>query len=97
MGPADQNLKTAFLPPGAARYLERLGLRLAGLALLALGGLFALSLASYRPQDPSLNTATDGIALNTLGWPGAVVSDLLVQAFGASSVLPVAWMVVWGL
>jgi len=50
-----------------------------------------LSLISYRPSDPSLNTATgDARPLNLLGYVGSHASDLLFQLFGLTSfVLPV--------
>lgn len=62
-----------------------------GVILLAIA--LALSLISYTPNDPSLNTATAGetraAVLNFCGILGALVSDLLWQFFGMGSfVLP---------
>ncbi len=71
------------LRAGAARSGALIGA--AALFLLVLG--LALALASYRPGDPSLNTASGGPALNLLGGPGAMVSDLLFALLGLPVVL----------
>ena len=66
------------------RLCEGLGIGLMLSALL----LFA-ALASYNPQDPSLDTAIDAAARNLLGREGAVLSDLLRQSLGfAAFVIP---------
>ena len=45
-----------------------------------------LSLISYRPEDPSLNTATGPYRpLNLLGYVGSYLSDMLFQVFGLTS------------
>ncbi len=58
-----------------------------GLVLLVAAILLFLSLASYRPTDPSLNTvASPGTpAQNWIGLAGANVSDLLLQVEGVSA------------
>ena len=54
-------------------------------ALLIGGGLGAaallllLALVSYRPTDPSLNTAAAGPVRNWVGPPGAWSADLLLS------------------
>jgi S-DNA-T family DNA segregation ATPase FtsK/SpoIIIE len=60
---------------------------LVGLLLLSLGLLVLLSLASYHPQDPSWNTAAEARPLNLIGYPGAWLSDLLLQGFGIGAFL----------
>src|SRR5665213_607029 len=66
-----------------------------GVAGLALAAACAVSLATWAVDDPSLSHATDHAARNILGFPGAVIADLLTQLFGlaASVVLlpPVVW------
>jgi S-DNA-T family DNA segregation ATPase FtsK/SpoIIIE len=58
---------------------------LIGGVLLFLGVLMlVLALASYRAQDPSLNTAAGGPASNLLGGFGAWISDMLFSIFGVS-------------
>ncbi len=69
--------------------------QLAALLLLAGAGVLGVALASYNPHDPSLNTATSQPASNLLGAMGAGVADLLLQGFGAASVLPVLALLAW--
>jgi len=59
----------------------------AGFLLLSLGLVVLLSLASYHVQDPSWDTATEARPLNLVGYPGAYISDLLLQSFGAAALL----------
>jgi S-DNA-T family DNA segregation ATPase FtsK/SpoIIIE len=54
-----------------------------GLLLAAL--LLTAALLSYRPRDPSLNTAGAGPVQNFLGQDGAVLADLLRQSFGLAA------------
>jgi DNA segregation ATPase FtsK/SpoIIIE, S-DNA-T family len=56
--------------------------------------LFCLMLASYRPSDPSLNTAAEGPARNLLGMGGAWVSDGLLTLWGPAIALIVPLFVV---
>ena len=59
---------------------------------LALGLFIALSLASFNPQDPSLNSMGRTFqAHNFCGIVGSFLADLLYQAFGLS-----AWFLVLG-
>ncbi|RJT24327.1 DNA translocase FtsK [Chakrabartia godavariana] len=56
---------------------------LIGAIALALGALLlVLALASYRPSDPSMNTAAGGPVNNLLGLPGAWISDFLLWLLG---------------
>jgi S-DNA-T family DNA segregation ATPase FtsK/SpoIIIE len=62
---------------------------LLGLLMLVAAGLLLLSIVSYRPTDPSLNTAA-GIgaphaARNWAGIVGAILSDLLLQVEGVTT------------
>ena len=70
-------LRIALTPTGNRRLNE-----LVGVALIATAGLLLLSLASYRPSDPSLNTVGSAVAHNWVGIFGATVSDLLFQFEG---------------
>jgi S-DNA-T family DNA segregation ATPase FtsK/SpoIIIE len=62
---------------------------LLGLLMLVAAGLLLLSIVSYRPTDPSLNTAAGFAgphpAHNWTGLVGAVVSDLLLQVEGVTA------------
>ena len=85
-----------FLPDGLREALRRRLRELGGVALILLAILLALALASWSVQDPSLSHATNAPIRNALGFPGAIVADLLMQLFGVAAlafVLPVA---VWG-
>jgi len=56
-----------------------------------------LCLATYNQADPSLNQATANTVTNIGGYPGAMISDLLLQFLGLASVfaalVPLAWSV----
>ncbi|HEX6376958.1 MAG TPA: DNA translocase FtsK 4TM domain-containing protein [Allosphingosinicella sp.] len=62
-----------------------------GVALLAL-----LALISYRPTDPSLNTAAAGPVRNWVGAPGAWSADLLLSLFGPPAALLLPLIVLIG-
>ncbi|MGZ3722255.1 MAG: DNA translocase FtsK [Bdellovibrionales bacterium] len=65
---------------------------LAGLFWLFLGIFIGVSLLSYSPQDPSLNSIVQNTKPhNMCGYLGSFLSDLLYQAFGVS-----AWVLVLG-
>ncbi len=68
---------------------------IAGLSVLALSAACAISLATWAVDDPSLSHATDHAARNMLGFPGAVISDLLTQLFGLAASLVLLPPVVW--
>jgi S-DNA-T family DNA segregation ATPase FtsK/SpoIIIE len=60
------------------------------IALLALGVLLALCLASYNPNDPSWNAAGQNEARNLVGVIGANVAAIFFQSVGlAAYLLPV--------
>jgi len=64
-----------------------------GMVLVLVALLLFLALASYRPSDPSLNTATDLVApRNWTGVFGAYLSDLLLQIFGLTAFLFPIWL-----
>jgi S-DNA-T family DNA segregation ATPase FtsK/SpoIIIE len=63
---------------------------LVGLLVLASAVLLFLSLVSYRPTDPSLNTTGSGPVRNWIGPAGAYVSDFMLQIEGVSTfILPI--------
>src|SRR3569623_892296 len=65
---------------------------LAGLFWLFLGIFIGVSLISYSPVDPSLNSIVANSAPHNLcGYLGSFMSDLLYQAFGVST-----WVLVLG-
>jgi S-DNA-T family DNA segregation ATPase FtsK/SpoIIIE len=54
-----------------------------------------LTLASFDPNDPSFNHATDAEPVNLFGWPGALLADLLLHAFGWAALVPVLGCLGW--
>ena len=59
----------------------------AGIGILLLLAMITLALATWHVDDPSLSNATNQPALNLLGYPGAVVADLMMQFFGVAAPL----------
>jgi len=64
---------------------ERLSTQAIGLALLAIVGAVVMALATWSVQDPSLSHATETAPTNMLGYPGAVIADLMMQMLGLAS------------
>jgi len=62
--------------------LKRAGISI-GAILFGVYGLGAV--LTYRPDDPSLNVATDDKAQNLFGGPGAVFADFFMQTLGAAA------------
>jgi len=79
---------------GAA--LQRRLRELGGIALISLAMIGALALATWSVHDPSLSHATDARVHNLLGWPGAVIADLLMQLFGLGSLALLLPIAIWG-
>jgi S-DNA-T family DNA segregation ATPase FtsK/SpoIIIE len=88
--------KTAFLPPGAGLFFKRRASELIGLALCLAAVALLLALITYRPSDPSYNTASGLPARNLMGSAGAVAADLLLQALGLAAGLLVPVFGAWG-
>src|SRR4029078_6969572 len=84
------------LSDGLRDALRRRLRELVGLALIVLAMLLAAALASWSAQDPSLSYATNARPHNLLGFPGAIVADLLMQLFGISAVALVLPVAIWG-
>jgi len=88
--------KTAILPEGGRDFLRRRMMELVGAAVAALGVVMLLALFTYSPGDPSLNHATSRAPHNTVGLPGAYMSDLLLQTFGLAIILVPVALITWG-
>jgi S-DNA-T family DNA segregation ATPase FtsK/SpoIIIE len=56
-----------------------------GVGLLGIFLFLFVSLVSYHPFDPSLNTLATGAAKNWCGKVGSYISDILIQIFGITS------------
>jgi S-DNA-T family DNA segregation ATPase FtsK/SpoIIIE len=93
----DRPGRLARLKEGGRKAARRSSGFLAG-AALSLGAVLALlALVSYRPSDPSLNTAAGGPVNNWLGAPGAWASDLLLSLMGPPGALLLPLLLVVGL
>ncbi len=81
---------------GVIRHILRRNVgAMVGLAVLALAAVAAASLATWTVDDPSLSHATDHAIRNVLGFPGAIISDLLTQLLGLAASLLLLPPVVW--
>ena len=69
---------------------------LVGLALLGLVGLAFASLASWSVTDPSLSNANGSTISNTIGYPGAIFADFMMQFFGLASAVALIPPALWG-
>jgi hypothetical protein len=74
--------RSAAWRDGVKRGAKRSGTLLGGSILVVLGLVALVALASYRPGDPSFNTASAGPVSNWMGWSGAYGADLLLSLFG---------------
>ena len=89
--------RTAGWRDGVKRGAKRSGTLLGGAILVVLGFVTLIALASYRPSDPSFNTASAGPVDNWMGWSGAYGADLLLSLFGPGAGLLVPLSFVLGL
>ena len=83
-------------PALSATIAIRIPLRAAGFILLALVVVLLASLASWSVDDPSLSYATAKAPQNWLGFPGAVIADLLFQLIGLASLILIVPLAMWG-
>ena len=84
----------APMPPPAIAI--RIPLRIAGLMILGFCAILLASLASWSVDDPSLSLATSKTAANWLGFPGAVIADLVFQFLGLAGLVMVVPLALWG-
>ncbi|MFN7262415.1 MAG: DNA translocase FtsK 4TM domain-containing protein, partial [Pseudobdellovibrionaceae bacterium] len=76
-----------------SRFFQKFKQDVFGILFLSLGVFVGLSLISFNPIDPSLNSIGSGMTVtNYCGYVGSFLSDLLFQLFGLSS-----WLIVVGL
>lgn len=87
--------KTASMPKPAPVIAIRIPLRIAGMVLLGIVTILLLSLSSWSVDDPSLSYATSKIAENWLGFPGAVIADLVFQFLGLGGIVAIVPLALW--
>jgi len=68
----------------------------AGFALWTLSAFVLFALATWNAGDPSWSYAADAPVTNAMGYPGAVLSDLLMQFFGIAALPAMMPLVFWG-
>jgi S-DNA-T family DNA segregation ATPase FtsK/SpoIIIE len=78
-------------------FLRRLVTRASGVGVLTVVAFCLASLGTWNVADPSFSHATDNVVSNAMGYPGAVVADLLMQFFGLSAVILLTPAVAWAL
>ncbi|MBP1851931.1 DNA translocase FtsK [Rhizobium halophytocola] len=78
-------------------FLMRQVMGLSGFALFILIALIVASLATWNISDPSFSYATAKPPTNILGYPGAVVADLMLQFLGLASVIALLPLLAWSL
>ena len=83
------------IPAGLKRFLGNRMSEIMGLSILFAAVCIALSLATWSVDDPSLNYAVAKDPQNLLGYPGAVIADLLMQMFGLGVVGLIVPMIAW--
>jgi S-DNA-T family DNA segregation ATPase FtsK/SpoIIIE len=63
-----------------------------------IGLVFAtIALSTWNVSDPSFSHKTAAAATNALGYPGAALSDLLMQFFGLASIIALTPALAWGI
>ncbi|WP_297113520.1 DNA translocase FtsK 4TM domain-containing protein, partial [uncultured Devosia sp.] len=88
-----RSAKAPMPPPAIA---IRIPLRIAGLLVLGLCAIVLAALASWSVDDPSLSLATTKSAANWLGYPGAVIADLVFQFLGLAGLVMIVPVALWG-
>src|SRR5262252_2500220 len=84
------------LPTSIRDALVRRLRELMGLGLVAIAMIATAALATWSVQDPSLSHATSRAIHNMVGYPGAILSDLLMQILGLGAIMVVLPIAVWG-
>jgi S-DNA-T family DNA segregation ATPase FtsK/SpoIIIE len=85
-----------LLDSKTAEAIEKRGKELLGLALIGLGVMAAMMIASYTPDDPNFLVSTDATVQNWLGRMGASVAAplFMIGGWGAWSIAVV--LLIWG-
>jgi S-DNA-T family DNA segregation ATPase FtsK/SpoIIIE len=85
------------IPAALRRFIRHRLFEISGIALFASLAAIGVALATWSVDDPSFNHATDQIAKNYLGYPGAAIADELMQLLGLGVLpligIPMAWVV----
>jgi S-DNA-T family DNA segregation ATPase FtsK/SpoIIIE len=82
---------------GLRGFVQRQIARLTGIAALGATAFCLAALATWNVADPSFSHATDNPVTNAMAYPGAVVSDILMQFFGLGAVIALLPAVAWSI
>ncbi|MGC1496186.1 MAG: DNA translocase FtsK 4TM domain-containing protein [Sulfitobacter sp.] len=85
-----------LLDSNMAEAIEKRGKELLGLALIAVGIVAAMIIASYTPEDPNWLVSTDAPAKNMMGRMGAFIAAPLMMVIGWGAWAIAAVLLVWG-
>ena len=85
-----------LLDSNTAEAIEKRGKELLGIALVVLGVMAAMMIASYTPDDPNWMLATDAPAQNWLGRMGASLAAPLFMIVGWGAWGLAVVLLVWG-
>ncbi|MGE0238850.1 MAG: DNA translocase FtsK [Parvibaculaceae bacterium] len=85
------------VPAAIRRFLRNRLMELLGFLCFTLCVAVGVALATWSPTDPSLSRAVDGEPGNLLGYPGAIISDQLMQLFGLGVVAAIALPLLWSM
>ena len=88
--------RIVFLPEPLRNFIKHRLLEITGLIIIIFDIAFAISIIDYNSLDASINNSTSLPVSNIMGLYGAIVSDLALQFFGVSILLPFLILLVWG-
>jgi S-DNA-T family DNA segregation ATPase FtsK/SpoIIIE len=77
-------------------FFRRNLMSLTGLGVLAALGAAGVALATWHVTDPSFSNAVTAPVKNVLGYPGAVIADLVMQFLGVAAPLLLLPPAFWG-
>jgi S-DNA-T family DNA segregation ATPase FtsK/SpoIIIE len=85
------------LPDAARDFASRRAVEAVGAGLVIACGAIGLALATWSVSDPSINHATSASVHNYMGYPGAVISDVMMQMIGLASSAALMPPMLWGM
>ena len=88
--------KPPLLPEAVSSFLKMSFLRGWGSLLILLAAALVTSLVTYNVNDPSWNNVTEALPQNLLWYPGAYISDFLLQITGLAAFLLALPLITWG-
>ncbi len=87
----------ATIPQGLKLFVRRRFMELQGLVLLGCLVALTVALATWSSSDPSWSNAVETHVRNSLGYPGAIVSDKLINWFALSNSVIIGIPAFWAI